>query len=306
MTVAPLYCTLVRASTPTIALALFACALLVSGTADAEVPRSNVRTLRYDTRIDLAVTATAGLWLGASEVLKSQLVPDKCRWCYRAEDGTSALNAADGWCRKQLLWQNTRAADLSSSIIGFVLLPLGGLGMTAIAANHDDAMHGYPVDALVIVEASLLAGDLNQLVKFAFARERPFVHFMPRAPQGVRALTDTPSDDNLSFFSGHTNMAFAIATSSGTTASLRGYRLAPVVWAIGLTAASAVGYLRIAADKHYLSDVLTAVVVGSLIGVGVPVLFHAAKSSPDAAATGAAGQALAPAGRTPFGFGGAF
>ncbi len=292
---------------PTIALALLTCSLVGSGSAEAqETPR--VRTLRYDTRIDLAVTSMAGLWLATSEVLKADLVPKKCRWCYRATDGSSALNPYDGWVRRQLIWKDTATADLSSSILGFVLLPLGGLGMTAVAAQHDDALHGYPVDALVIVEASLLAANLNQLAKFAFARERPFVHFMPRVPEGVRGLTDSPSDDNLSFFSGHTNMAFAVATSSGTTATLRGYRLAPLVWAIGLTAAAAVGYLRIAADKHYLSDVLTAVVVGSLVGIGVPVLFHSARTSSDAAPPGAAGQALVPtaAGHTPIGFGGAF
>ena len=289
-------------------VSLVSLVLLVGhGSAEAqETPRSNVKRLRYDTRIDLAVTSTGGLWLAASEILKAQLVPAKCRWCYRAADGSDALNPYDGYVRKTLIWQNTGAADLSSSIIAFVLLPLAGLGTTAIAANHDDAMHGYPVDALSILEATILAADLNQIVKFAFARERPFVHFLPRAPTGIRALTDSPSDDNLSFFSGHTNLAFAMATSSGTTASLRNYRLAPMVWGVGLTAAFAVAYLRIAADKHYLSDVLTAVVVGSLVGVGVPLLFHSAKPS-DAAPSGTGGPGPAPAAmQTPFGYGGAF
>ncbi len=296
-----------RASTSTLAIALFVSNLLASGTARADdTPRSNVRTLRYDTRIDLAVTSTGTLWVVASEFLKAQLVPDKCRWCYRAADGSDALNPYDGWVRRQLVWKQTRSADLASSIIGFVLLPIAGLGTTAIAASHDNAMHGYPVDALVIVEATILAADLNQLVKFAFARERPFVHYLPRAPNALRALTDSPSDDNLSFFSGHTNLAFAMATSSGMTATLRGYRLAPMVWAIGLAGATSVAYLRIAADKHYLSDVLTGMVVGSLVGVGVPLLFHSAKSSSDVAA-GASGQPLAPAAmQSPFNVSGAW
>jgi membrane-associated phospholipid phosphatase len=41
-----------------------------------------------------------------------------------------------------------------------------------------------------------------------------------------------------------------------------------VVWATGLTLASTVGYLRIAADKHYFSDVVTAAIIGSIVGVG--------------------------------------
>ena len=101
----------------------------------------------------------------------------------------------------------------------------------------------------------------------------------PRAPEAIRALTDSPSDDNLSFFSGHTTLAFAVATAAGTINTLRGYRLAPLVWGAGMTMAVSVGYLRIAADKHYFSDVMTGAVVGSLIGVGVPLIFHSASSS---------------------------
>ena len=134
----------------------------------------------------------------------------------------------------------------------------------------------------------------------------PFVHFLPRAPNAIRALTDSPSDDNTSFFSGHTTLGFALATSAGTVTTLRGYRLAPLVWGAGLTMATTIGYLRIASDKHYFSDVMTAAVVGSVIGVGVPLLFHGA-SSTEAAPTSASGQALTgPPTRSAFSVGGPF
>jgi hypothetical protein len=35
---------------------------------------------------------------------------------------------------------------------------------------------------------------------------------------------------DVSFWSGHTSLAFALAVSSGTVASSRGYDLAPLVW----------------------------------------------------------------------------
>ena len=38
------------------------------------------------------------------------------------------------------------------------------------------------------------------------------------------------------------------------------------IWISALGLASATGYLRMAADKHYFSDVLTGAVVGSLVG----------------------------------------
>jgi membrane-associated phospholipid phosphatase len=230
--------------------------------------------IAYDTRIDISVSAALLTWVVTAEVLKAQLVPEKCRWCYRAADGADALNPIDGTVRRTLLWKDTAAASVASDVLAFGVLPASSIGLPVLAANHDSVLRGAPVDALVITETTLVAATVNQLVKFAFARERPFVHYLPRSPDGLRALTDSPSDDNLSFYSGHTNLAFAMATSSGTVATLRGYSLAPLVWAAGMTLATAVGYLRIAADKHYLSDVLTGVVVGSIIGVGAPLLFH--------------------------------
>jgi membrane-associated phospholipid phosphatase len=250
--------------------------LIVAWPSEARADDADGRAhaLRYDTRIDLSLTLTLATWLVTSEILKSELVPEKCRWCYRDADGKDALNPVDGAVRRALVWKDPGAAGAASNIVAFGALPLASLGLVGLGAERDGALAGYPTDALLIAESTAVAATVNQIVKFAFARERPFVHYLPRSPEGLRALTDSPSDDNLSFYSGHTNLAFAVATSSGTIASLRGYSLAPVVWAAGLALATSVGWLRIAADKHYLSDVLTGVVVGSLIGAGVPLLFH--------------------------------
>lgn len=243
-----------------------------------------MRALRYDTRIDLAVTSVGGVWWLSSEMLKADLVPEKCRWCYRAEDGSDLLNPYDGWVRTKLVWKNPTTAAGASDILDFIVEPAAMMGLTALSARHDDALRGYPVDVLLITQATVIAADINQLAKFAFARERPFVHFLPRAPTAVRALTDSPSDDNLSFFSGHTTLAFGLAASAGTINSMRSYRLAPLVWVTGMSMAVAVAYLRIAADKHYFSDVVIGALVGSLIGVGVPFIFHSPTSSESSSA----------------------
>ena len=46
------------------------------------------------------------------------------------------------------------------------------------------------------------------------------------------------------------------------------------MWAVGLVCATAGGYLRIAADQHYATDVITGALVGSAVGFGVPYFFH--------------------------------
>ena len=104
----------------------------------------------------------------------------------------------------------------------------------------------------MIAEAVALNGALTQIVKFTAGRERPFVHALP-ADQ--KPLTGHPADNNVSFYSSHTSFAFSLAVSTATVASMRRYRWAPVLWGVGLVSAAAVGYLRIAADQHYFTDV---------------------------------------------------
>ena len=113
---------------------------------------------------------------------------------------------------------------------------------------------------------------MNQVVKFIVGRERPFVHALPEAD---KPNTAHPSDNNVSFYSGHATMAFAMAVSGGTVASMRALPAgARGSGARGLALAAATAYLRIAADRHYASDVTTGAVVGSLTGFAVPYLFH--------------------------------
>ena len=98
-----------------------------------------------------------------------------------------------------------------------------------------------------------------------------------------------PADNNVSFYSSHTSFAFSLAVSTGTVASMRRYRWAPAVWAAGLAGAAAVGYLRIAADQHYFTDVLAGAAAGSAVGFAVPTGFIARRArSPSARSRAAA------------------
>ena len=243
--------------------------------------------MKYDLRIDVPVTAGGGaLWI-ASEFLKPELAPLDCRVCDRNDDGSDRLNGVDRATRNALRWENPRAAGIASNVLGFLVTPALAFGLDAIAAVHDDHGRATGVDVLVILESTMLAADLNQAVKFAVGRERPFVHALSPSE---KANTREPADNNLSFFSGHTTLTFALATSSGTVASIRDYRLAPLVWAVGLAAATTTGYLRIAADRHYLTDVLVGALAGAAIGFAVPYVTH---RSTDASASPSLSSSLA-------------
>ncbi len=125
------------------------------------------------------------------------------------------------------------------------------------------------MDFLIVSEAPVASGLLGEALRFSTGRERPSVRALP--PE-EKAMTEHPEENNLSFVSGHAATSFALAVSSGMVASKRGRRLAPVIWAAGLTLAAATSYLRIASDEHYMTDVLGGAALGAAVGLAVPLL----------------------------------
>jgi hypothetical protein len=229
--------------------------------------------------------AGGAAWL-VTELLKGELAPRQCRWC--------GVDSVDVAARRALVWRDTSSASAVSDVTAFLLVPLATAGSTALAAVHDGASGNVPQDALLIAEATVLAGDVCQLTKMLVGRERPFVSALPAAQ---KLLVPHPEDSDLSFFSGHSTEAFALTAASGTIGVLRGYRAAPLAFGVGGALAVGTGYLRIAADRHWLTDVLVGAVVGGAIGFLVPYVFHsAADARPLAPASASGALAHAPAG----------
>ena len=259
------------------------------------------RELRYDLGLDLTVTLTAAGAVAVSELGKDRLGPGACRLCSR--DGErDTLNVIDREARRALVFRPS--AQETAHVLSTVLagaLPAVALGTNIAAARADDSASKARVgaDALVVSEAVMLSLAVNQLTKFVVARERPYAHF--RSPEG--RIRDGKTDDNLSFYSGHTALAFSSVGASATVLAMHGSKLAPLVLGAGLPLAALTGGLRIAADRHYLSDVLVGAAMGAAIGVFVPYLFHrpGADGGPASAPSSAPGSAPAT-----FSLGGAF
>lgn len=253
---------------PVVFLITLALALVVApGDARADAPRPY--QLRYDAVLDSSVIGASIAFMLATE-LSGLVKPKDCRWCGRTGE-TSELNAFDRWGRRTMKWRDPRQAQFDSGVTAFLLEPAFATVDMIVVAAADNADRAFPVDLLVMSEAVAVSTVLNQLTKIVFARERPFVHALT---PDQRKKTVNPLDNNVSFYSGHSALAFSLAAAAGTVATMRGYRGMPVVWGTLMPLAAATGYLRIAADKHYTSDVLTGAVLGTAVGVLLPLVFH--------------------------------
>ena len=192
--------------------------------------------------------------------LKEALSRDECRWC--------RSNAFDTGLRNAGKWDNVENADLVSNVIGYLCAPTYAIGMLLVSSADQRDVRRWFDDTVPVLQAGIITGVFNQAFKLLFVRRRPFAEFKSRSVQKRKG------DVNTSFFSGHSGLAFAMATSAGTIASLREYRSAPVIWAGGMMLAVTTGYLRVAADAHYATDVIAGAAIGSAVGIAIPLLFH--------------------------------
>jgi len=213
----------------------------------------------------LVFSAAGGALYAISEtVAKPALAPDHCRWC--------SVDSLDSSVHSALLWANPARAATLSNLTGFVASPVVMIGLTGLsaagAAGEGEATGRIIDDTLPIVETVVYSELVVQAVKFSFGRQRPLVHF-PLQPDRVPT-----QDDNVSWFSGHATLTFGLAVSAGVVAHRRGSALEPVIWATGLVFAATTSYLRMAGDKHYLTDVLAGAAWGTASGLLIPRLTH--------------------------------
>jgi hypothetical protein len=172
--------------------------------------------------------------------------PDECRWCDRDGLGRETLNGFDRSVRASLRWSDTRPAGRLSSVT--VVAPLAFL----VGLDRDRLKE----TVLPVFQAFGTTYAITHVVKAVAARERPSIHF---------GGGPSPSG-NASFFSGHTSAAFSVVFALARVTSDRDDRRAKWIWLTGVPLAAATGYLRVAADEHYITDVLSGAAVGASVG----------------------------------------
>lgn len=220
---------------------------------NASLPRLTVDLPLHASITGGALLAELGLVL-----LEEQLVPSACRWCEPPQ--------LDRWGRQQLKWSDTEAAANASNVT-MLAVPAGaalalGLGALDGPRGRREALE----DLVVLTEAVSVTMLTTQVAKYAAARERPYAW----ASGGSVA-----PDGRESFWSGHTSFTFSVAAAYTQIARLRGRPGWRWQSALLFAGAAATGWLRLAGDRHWLTDVGVGAVTGTAVGLVVPLLaFH--------------------------------
>jgi membrane-associated phospholipid phosphatase len=201
--------------------------------------------------VDIPVTVGAGLVLAVPNFYADRLIKPRCP-CDPNE-----VNAFD---RGAIGNQSTTAAKLSDVTVSVAILAplafdavdLGGFNQT------------WWEDAVVFGEVLAINGALVTAVKYI--AQRP----LPGTYAGDPSLIDSP-EGYRSFYSGHASNAFAALAATAMTIRLRyGEKTWP--WIVTGVVGTSVALERVAAGRHFPTDVITGAVMGTAVGIIVPWL----------------------------------
>jgi membrane-associated phospholipid phosphatase len=217
---------------------------------------ANIYKLNYGTDLTLSgigiTTLTGAYFLGKhQDTLSEKDVQSLSRSDVNSFDRSATYNRSE----KSNEWSNyTNAALIASPVI---------------LLENQQLRSDFLTISVMYIESILLESGLKSVVKSTVSRNRPYV-YNPDVPDGKKIKKDAVR----SFYSGHTSSAFNSAVFLSVVFSdyfpESAFRFA--VWGGSLLLASATGYLRYRAGKHYPTDILAGAAMGSLTGYIVPAL----------------------------------
>ena len=170
------------------------------------------------------------------------------------EQKVEHVNQFDIKVRKSLKW-NSINLSRASTMSDFLLY---GLTLGSIPIIPFFSKENYYENLITRVNILSINGLITNLVKITSSRERPKYRF--------NSIKEKSNETYKSFFSGHTSTAFSIGISNAIILGKQFPKHSTKIWFASMSIAAATGYLRIASDEHYASDIIAGSIVGSVVG----------------------------------------
>lgn len=232
--------------------ALVALVLVSAVTASGWAQTTTSPLVDYPVGDPIIYAAAAGL-IGAGYALDAR----------KPAPNISNLTTADIPAFDRLFYRTQRSEPLS--IASDVTLAATALLPLAVAPQFS----GKQIFRIGVIYAETLALSygLKEVVKGLVVRYRPYAY----ASSVPASLLVGPGIEN-SFPSGHVTVAFAAAVSTGYIFDLYNKNTAArvAVWSSALGLATATAVFRVWSGNHFMSDVVAAAALGSLVGFIVP------------------------------------
>lgn len=249
----------VSPSTLLLAVLLASPGALLSGTFEPDDSPLATEPPRF--RLGMADLGLVGLSIGLqnlAQIRYTGMEPATSDMLVREE-----LSRTDRWAAGNYSEQAAVLSDL-------IIVPGVALPMVLSAWDAWRSQSGIDqvfTETVIYAEALALSSSLNLVVRSMRIHPRPLVYGSD-APESEKRKGEASG----SFYSGHANGAFLAATYLAYTYPLRHpeFRHKELLWAGALGTAATVAGLRVAAGKHFPSDVVVGAAAGAFFGWAFP------------------------------------
>jgi hypothetical protein len=216
--------------------------------------------------LSLGFGALSELVLGTGEIVPQQ------------PQGTSKLLGLD---RVALKLHDSKAGPIST--VG-VIAALGYAVSDVMATGFGESLQAGLVDGVLYAETLSLTWAATNIAKLAVRRPRPRAYQEQQRLYAKYGRDKAPNisetDAGMSFFSGHTAITAAVASTATYLAFARSPNTARpwITLGVGVGVTTFVAIERVRAGAHFPTDVIAAAMAGIGIGLLVPHLHREATS----------------------------
>lgn len=216
--------------------------------ADAGDPGSARDVYELHLAVDIPVMIAGG-GVGLARVLFEERIARKSCPC-----DASTINGLDRWA----VGYHSQAASLAADVTVYGTMAV----LPVLDALDLGFRHPLLDDVVVYAEALAVDTGLQNIVNFAVARPRPRTY--AGDPTFVKG-----AEGYVSFYAGHVATAFtAMSAASYTLRRRYGAKVWP--WIATVLVGGSVAVERVASGHHFPTDVATAAVAGTAIGIAIP------------------------------------